>query len=492
MVNDQPRYCILFGNSSAQLAVFVYGELEGFTAVAKQNNILSLDLHTVGKEAVNFIFDFFVDRDHGIYAPLALENDKARVCGVRMRAVLTAVERKLETVFKLCVLCYVCVRVRKEQATVYKQRRRITFTVVDQIEILVVGGGPAGLCAALAASSLGAKVLICERDDHPGGQLVKQTHKFFGSEKQYAGDRGFQIGEMLLEKVKADENIELWIDTTVLGIYEDGIVTCEHDGEHVKIKPERTIIATGAAEKFLPFPGNDLPGIYGAGAVQTLMNVSGVKPAERVLMVGAGNIGLIVSYQLKQAGVDIAAIIEGAPKIGGYLVHASKDVRSGIPVLTSHTILEAYGKDRVEGAIIAKIDDKWQPIPGTEQDIKCDVICLAVGLSPLTELCWQAGCEMAFIRELSGHVPIVDDYLETTVPGIYVAGDVSGIEEASSAMVEGRLAGLSAAASLGYGKEEAPELQKAAMAELDELRAGPMGERIRMGLEKVAAKGGAK
>ena len=363
---------------------------------------------------------------------------------------------------------------------------------MKQIEILVVGGGPAGLCAALAASSLGAKVLICERDDHPGGQLVKQTHKFFGSEKQYAGDRGFQIGEMLLEKVKADENIELWIDTTVLGIYEDGIVTCEHDGEHVKIKPERTIIATGAAEKFLPFPGNDLPGIYGAGAVQTLMNVSGVKPAERVLMVGAGNIGLIVSYQLKQAGVDIAAIIEGAPKIGGYLVHASKDVRSGIPVLTSHTILEAYGKDRVEGAIIAKIDDKWQPIPGTEQDIKCDVICLAVGLSPLTELCWQAGCEMAFIRELSGHVPIVDDYLETTVPGIYVAGDVSGMEEASSAMVEGRLAGLSAAASLGYGKEEAPELQKAAMAELDELRAGPMGERIRRGLEKVAAKGGAK
>ncbi|MDO4733439.1 MAG: FAD-dependent oxidoreductase, partial [Bacillota bacterium] len=173
---------------------------------------------------------------------------------------------------------------------------------MKQIEILVVGGGPAGLCAALAASSLGAKVLICERDDHPGGQLVKQTHKFFGSEKQYAGDRGFQIGDMLLEKVKADENIELWIDTTVLGIYEDGIVTCEHDGEHVKIKPERTIIATGAAEKFLPFPGNDLPGIYGAGAVQTLMNVSGVKPAERVLMVGAGNIGLIVSYQLKQAG----------------------------------------------------------------------------------------------------------------------------------------------------------------------------------------------
>jgi len=363
---------------------------------------------------------------------------------------------------------------------------------MKNVEIMVIGGGPAGLCAARAASSLGAKVLLSERDDIPGGQLVKQTHKFFGSEKQYAGDRGIQIGQMLLNEAREDPNIEIWTDSTVLAIYEDSVVTVEHDGKHTKVKPERIIIATGAAEKFLSFPGNDLPGIYGAGAVQTLMNVAGVKPAERVLMVGAGNIGLIVSYQLKQAGVEVAAVIEALPKIGGYLVHASKIQRAGIPVLTRHTILEAYGEGKVEGAIVAQIDEKWQAIPGTEQKIACDTICLAVGLSPLTELAWQAGCEMAYIRELSGHVPIVDDYLETTRPGIYCAGDVSGIEEASSAMVEGRLAGYSAAASLGYGKDQVKELQKAAMSELDELRAGPLGAHIRAGLEKVAAKGGSK
>lgn len=362
---------------------------------------------------------------------------------------------------------------------------------MKQVEVLVIGGGPAGLCAALSAAGLGAKVLLCERDDVPGGQLVKQTHKFFGSEKQYAGDRGYQIGEMLVRQITENPNIEVWTNTTVLGYYEDGIVTCEHEDKHVKIKPERVIVATGAAEKFLSFPGNDLPGIYGAGAVQTLMNVSGIKPAERVLMVGAGNIGLIVSYQLKQAGVEPVAVIEALPTIGGYLVHASKIQRAGIPVLTRHTILEAYGEGQVEGAKIAEIDASWQPIPGTERDIKCDVICLAVGLSPLTELCWQAGCEMAYIKELSGHVPLVDDDLETTVPGLYVAGDVGGIEEASAAMVEGKLAGLSAAASLGYGAEQAAALQAAARAELDELRAGPMGEKIRQGLEKVAAKGGA-
>jgi len=358
------------------------------------------------------------------------------------------------------------------------------------VEIMVIGGGPAGLSAALSAAFLGAKVLLAERDDTPGGQLVKQTHKFFGSEKQYAGDRGIHIGRMLLENAQADPNIEIWTESTALAIYEDGVVTVEHEGGHVKVKPGRIIIATGAAEKFLSFPGNDLPGIYGAGAVQTMMNMYGIKPAQRVLMVGAGNIGLIVSYQLKQAGVEVIAVIESMPGIGGYLVHASKILRSGIPILTRHTIMEAYGRGKVEGAVIAQINENWQPIPGTQRNIPCDTICLAVGLSPLTELAWQAGCEMVYIRELSGHIPIVDDYLETTRSGIYCAGDACGIEEASSAMVEGRLAGISAAAGLGYGNSMAAKLQKEAMKELEELRAGPMSRHIRTGLEKMAVKRG--
>jgi len=360
--------------------------------------------------------------------------------------------------------------------------------MIKQVEIMVIGGGPAGLCAALSASSLGAKVLLVERDEVPGGQLTKQTHKFFGSEKQYAGERGIHIGQMLLGNASADPNVEIWTNSTVLAIYEDGIVTVEHDEKHVKINPQRIIITTGAAEKFLAFPGNDLPGVYGAGAVQTLMNLAGVKPAKRVLMVGAGNIGLIVSYQLKQAGVEVAAVIEGLPEIGGYLVHASKIRRAGIPVLTRHTILEAYGEGQVEGAVISEIDENWQPVPGTMQKIPCDTICLAVGLSPLTELAWQAGCQMVYIRQLSGHVPLVDENLETTRPGIYCAGDAGGIEEASSAMVEGRLAGICAASSLGYCEKEAEKLQKSAIAELKELRAGPMGKHIRNGLDIMMGK----
>ena len=352
-------------------------------------------------------------------------------------------------------------------------------------EILVIGGGPAGLTAAIRAGEAGAKVVLVERDDFLGGQLVKQTHRFFGAKKEHAGTRGFKIGEDLKARIKELPNVEVLLSATALGHYEDGVVTVLKDGKMLKYKPEKLIIATGAHEKFLPFVNNDLPGIYGAGAVQTLMNVYGIVPGQRVLMVGAGNIGLIVSYQLMQAGVEIAAIIEGAPRIGGYLVHASKVRRLGVPILTSHTIKSAIGTDRVEKAVICQLDSKWQQVPGTEQELAVDVICLAVGLSPLTELLWQAEAQMAYVPELSGHVPLRNDRLETSVSGIYVAGDAAGVEEATAAMLEGQLAGLSAAEALGYGGVNVSEEIDKILANLDVLRSGPVGEKIRSGLAKV-------
>ena len=358
---------------------------------------------------------------------------------------------------------------------------------MKEIEVLVIGGGPAGLCAASAAASMGAKALICERNQSLGGQLMIQTGKFFGN--KHAGLRGFQIGAELLSEIASYPQIEVWTGTTVLGIYEDGIVTCLHQGEHQKIKPAQIVIATGASENFLSFPGNDLPGVYAAGAAETLVH-AGVKPAERVLMVGAGNIGLTVSYQLKQSGVEVAAVIEVMPKIGGYLVHASKLQRCGIPIRTSTTIAEAYGDGKVEGARIVQLDENRQVIPGSEEDIACDAICLSVGLSPLAELCWLAGCKMAY-RELGGCVPLVDQTMQTTVAGVYAAGDVSGLEEATTAMLEGRLAGVSAAAALGYSVDQAAALQANYREELKALRSGPMSEKIRTGLEKMAAKRGA-
>ena len=353
-------------------------------------------------------------------------------------------------------------------------------------EIVVVGAGPAGLAAALAAAALGAEVTLVDRDEAPGGQLVKQTHMFFGSKNQFAATRGIDIARILAQQVAESGRIELLLGATVLGSYPDGVLLVEHEEQLLKFQPQCLIVATGAAEKVLAFPGNDLPGVYGAGAVQTLMNVYGVRPGDRVVMVGAGNIGLIVSYQLRQAGVPVAAIVEAAPTIGGYLVHASKIRRAGVPILTSHTVKEAYGSEVLEGVVVQQLDEHWQPVPGTERSIPCDALCLAVGLTPLTELLFQAGCEMRYIPELGGHVARRDQDLMTSVPGIYVAGDVSGVEEASAAMVEGTLAGIAAAVRLGHGGPEAERRRDACLEELRELRCGPMGAKIRDGICRLA------
>ncbi|MGC8849805.1 MAG: NAD(P)/FAD-dependent oxidoreductase, partial [Candidatus Bathyarchaeia archaeon] len=211
-----------------------------------------------------------------------------------------------------------------------------------------------------------------------------------------------------------------------------------------------------------------------------------VLPGRKVLMVGAGNVGLIVSYQLLQAGADVVAVIEAMPKIGGYLVHALKLMRAGVPILTSHTILEANGDKEVESAIIASLDKNCRVIKGTEEELEVDLICLAVGLKPDAELCRMLGCRFTYVPLLGGHVPIHNEDMETTVPGVYVVGDASGVEEASVAMEEGRLAGISVAESLGYISEEEAENEKNKIKDrLMDFRIGPFGSPRQEGKNKV-------
>lgn len=356
---------------------------------------------------------------------------------------------------------------------------------MKEVELLIIGSGPAGLCAAISAASSSARVLILERSFRPGGQLIKQTHMFFGSEAQYASHRGVDIADILLDKVRAlGDRIEIMLNTTAVAFYEDNVVTALKDEkEYFKIKAKSIVCATGAFEKSLAFPNNDLPGIYGAGAVQTLMNVYGVKPGDRVLMVGAGNIGVIVSYQLMQAGIQVVAVLDAAPRIGAYLVHASKLARMGVPILTSHTVKEAIGTDCIEAAVVCEVDEKFQPIPGTETRYDVDVLCISVGLSPLNELLAMRGVEMKYVPQLSGSVPMRTETCETCIPGVFVAGDASGIEEASSAMVEGYLAGLCAAAKLGHVPEDFEARKQDYLKQLEDLRSGPVGDRIRAGMK---------
>ncbi len=357
---------------------------------------------------------------------------------------------------------------------------------MKKTDLVIIGGGPAGLSAAKMAAESGLSSILIERNYKIGGQLVKQTHMFFGSEKQYAKTRGIDIAKILVNDVlKYPNMIEIMTDTTVVGLYKDKVVTLLQNEKYLKLKTNAIIIATGASEKVLAFENNDLPGIYGAGAVQTLMNVHGVLPGENVVMVGSGNIGLIVSYQLIQAGVNVICVLEASNTIGGYKVHASKLKRLGVDIRTSYSIKKAIGKDCLEKIIIGKLDDKWEFIDGTEEEIIVDSLCISVGLSPLTSLLSMIGTEMKYVSSLGGLVPLIDANHETSIENIFVAGDVCGVEEASSAIVEGYLTGLVVAKKLGKTHPNYDELYFDLKAQLHNLRSGPFGKKLRDGLKEI-------
>ena len=337
---------------------------------------------------------------------------------------------------------------------------------MKRYDLIVVGAGPAGLSAAIQAARYGARVAIFDENASPGGQLFKQIHKFFGSREHRAKIRGFRIGQQLLEEA-AQAGVTIRLNAVVLGLYDNKEILVNMGGETAHYKGDTILVATGARENMIPFPGWTLPGVMGAGAAQTLMNLHGVQPGQRVLMVGSGNVGLVVGYQLLQAGVELAAIIDAAPRVGGYGVHASKVARMGVPFYLSHTVVKAEGSDHVTGAVIAQVDSHFQPIAGTEKRLEVDTICMAVGLSPMSQLTGMVKCRM---EDRGGTVPVVDERGETSIPGIYAAGDVAGIEEASSAMINGKIAGTAAAARLGY---------------LDEASCGQEIQRLRASLRQL-------
>ena len=356
-----------------------------------------------------------------------------------------------------------------------------------ETELAIVGAGPAGLCAAIEAAEAGVKVTLIDENSRPGGQLFKQIHKFFGSREHYAGMRGLDIGAMLLEETKK-RGVDVMLDTIAWGIFEDNVLGLATKEKSIQLKPQKILLATGALERPLAFPGWTLPNVMGAGAMQTLINIHRVLPGKRVLMVGSGNVGLIVSYQLLQAGAEVVALIDALPRVGGYLVHAAKVRRNGIPIYTSTTVKEVTGDGKVEKAVTVELDDKWQQVPGTEKEYDVDSVCLAVGLSPLAELAWMAGCEFCFVPELGGFVPLHDESMETSVPGIYVAGDSAGVEEVNTAIEGGRLAGLSIAGALGKLTPERVQQRKDEMlCRLEGLRSGPLGEARCRGHATLAA-----
>jgi len=337
---------------------------------------------------------------------------------------------------------------------------------LEDRELVVVGAGPAGMCAAQTAANCGMDVLLLEETAKCGGQLNKQIHKFFGSREHGAGKRGFEIAREL-EGACRSAGVEIRTKNPVIGGFSDGRLLVRGETGLYLAEPRALIVAAGAQEKPLAFPGWTLPGVMGAGAAQTLMNLYGVLPGKRVVMVGSGNVGLIVSYQLIQAGAGVA-VVEIGEEAGGYRVHANRLLALGVPFLFRHEVVGAEGGDSVEAVVLRDLES------GRLKRIRADCVCLAVGMSPLVELPLMLGCEMAYRGCLGGWLPQHDREMRTTQPSVWVAGDASGVEEASVAMEEGRLAAASAARDAGRIRgKRAEKLIGEIQARLCELRGGP-------------------
>ena len=304
------------------------------------------------------------------------------------------------------------------------------------IECLIIGGGPAGLSAAIELGKAGVRTLIVDDKDRLGGKLVLQTHKFFGSiDACYAGTRGIDIAKKLDQEVRDFENVQVWLDTTALAVFSDRKVGLLREGHYVLVRPQILLVATGAREKSLAFKGNTLPGVYGAGAFQTLVNRDMVRSADRLFIVGGGNVGLIAGYHALQANIKVVGLCEALPECGGYKVHRDKLIRLGVPIYTSHTVVSANGEDQVESVTVAQIDNNWSPIPDTEMTFACDTVLVAVGLEPVDEFVEKA---------------------EAFGLPVYSAGDAEEIAEASAAMFTGRIRGLEVAEALGRDVGEIP------------------------------------
>ena len=338
------------------------------------------------------------------------------------------------------------------------------------VPVLILGGGPAGMSAAIQLGQRGIQTLLVDDKSHLGGKLVLQTHRFFGSvQDAHAGTRGIDIATLLEDEVRQHASVEVWLNSTALAVFSDhkvGILrvsekASEREGEkarkregekaseresenteygirnseYVLVKPQVLLVATGAREKSLAFKGNTLPGVYGAGAFQTLVNRDLVKAAERLFIVGGGNVGLIAGYHALQAGIEVVGLVEALPECGGYKVHKDKLARMGVPIYTSHTVVSANGTEQVESVTIAQVDEHFRPLPGTEKSFACDTVLIAVGLDPVNEFTQKAR-----------------DFGMT----VFDAGDAAEIAEASAAMFTGKIAGLQVARALGVDVGEIP------------------------------------
>ena len=299
-----------------------------------------------------------------------------------------------------------------------------------EVKLVIIGGGPAGLAAALGAHKSGLEsILILEREAELGGILRQCIHNGFGLHTFHEELTGPEYAARYVDEVNR-AGIPYHVNTTVISLSADKTITCVSPEFGLEqIHTEAVILAMGCRERprgALGTAGTRPSGIYTAGTAQKFVNLHGLMPGKHVVILGSGDIGLIMARRMTFMGAKVEACVELMPYSSGLkrnIVQCLDDFQ--IPLLLSHTVTEIHGRDRLTGVTIAKVDAQNRPIAGTEREIACDTLLLSVGLLPENELSMMAGIEMA--PSTSG--PVVNNHYETSVPGIFSCGNVLHVHD---------------------------------------------------------------